>query len=188
MNSRKKWNRKYNERITIKQGEPEANVNLKELVSSLKGGRALDLACGLGGNSLFLAKSNYEVQALDVSDVAIDFLRDQAELKQLPIQPTVYDLTDISNLPIEKNSFDLVIVTYYLDRALFPIVKSVIRDQGFFFMETYYQSPTTKNQGVSNQYKLEPEELVNEFGNWNVLFYEENEEEGIQTIFCQKPY
>jgi len=186
MNSRTKWNRKYNERITIKQEEPEANDRLRGVSTSLKGGRALDLACGLGGNSLFLAKLNYAVDAIDVSDVAIDFLHDRAVHQQLPINPLVSDLTDISNIPLEKNSFDLVIITYYLDRGLFPVVKSILSDHGFFFMETYYQSPRLDHQGVSNQYKLEPQELLREFGNWKVLFYEENEEEGRQTIFCQK--
>ena len=54
-------------------------------------------------------------------------------------------------------------------------------------METYYQSPQNEIQRLSNQYKLQPKELLAEFGDWNVLSFEENELEGRQTIFCQKP-
>jgi len=186
MNIKTKWNRKYLERITIKEEEPRANARLKSLSASLKGGRALDLACGLGGNSLFLADLHYEVQALDVSDVAVDYVRERAVQQQLPIKPRVCDLTDITNIPLDRNFFDLVVITYYLDRSIFPFVKSLVNDQGYFFMETFYQSPKLENEGISNQYKLEPQELLGEFGDWKVLYYEENEEEGRQTIFCQK--
>ncbi|MGM0903801.1 MAG: class I SAM-dependent methyltransferase [Bacillota bacterium] len=186
MNPKTKWNRKYLERITIKEEEPKANARLKNVSASLKGGNALDLACGLGGNSLFLAQLNYEVLALDVSDVAVDFIRERAINQQLSIKSIVCDLTDITNLSLEKNSFDLVVITYYLDRAIFPFVKKIVSDHGYFFMETFYHSPKVGNNGVSNQYKLEPQELLGEFGNWKVLFYEEDEEEGRQTILCQK--
>jgi tellurite methyltransferase len=187
MNPKTKWNRKYLERITIKEEEPKANTRLMNLSASLKGGKALDLACGLGGNSLFLAQSGYEVQALDVSDVAVDYIRERANGQQLPIKSMVYDLTNLRNIPLEKNFFDLVIITYYLDRSIFPFVKKLVNDYGYFFMETFYKSPKLGDHGVSNQYKLGPQELLREFGNWKVLFYEENEEEGRQTIFCQNP-
>jgi hypothetical protein len=41
-------------------------------------------------------------------------------------------------------------------------------------METFYQSPQIENQGVSDQYKLQPKELLVEFGDWTVHFFEEN--------------
>jgi tellurite methyltransferase len=186
MNPKTKWNRKYLERITIKEEEPKVNARLKSLSASLKGGMALDLACGLGGNSLFLAQLNYEVQALDVSDVAVDYVHERAVQQQIPVKPMVCDLTDITNIHIEKNSFDLVVITYYLDRSIFPIVKSLVKDEGYFFMETFYQSPKLENEGVSNQYKLESQELLSVFANWKVVYFEENEEEGRQTIFVRK--
>ena len=162
------------------------NARLKNLSAYLKGGSALDLACGLGGNSLFLAGLNYQVQAFDISDVAVDFLKDQVAKKQLSIHTHLCDLTEWDKLNLKKASFDLVVMTYYLDRSLFPFVQSIIRDNGYFFMETYYLSSQNEHQAVSNQYKLRPKELLSAFGDWKVLYYEENEQEGRQTIFCQK--
>jgi tellurite methyltransferase len=49
MDSKSKWNLKYEERL-IQNEEPTPNKRF-----------ALDLACGLGGNSLFLAQLNYKV-------------------------------------------------------------------------------------------------------------------------------
>ncbi|WP_195891935.1 class I SAM-dependent methyltransferase [Neobacillus dielmonensis] len=181
-----KWNQKYKEKLNRLE-EPQPNQRLKKFTSYLNGGAALELACGLGGNSLLLAGLNYQVQAMDISDVAINYIKDLAAAQGLSINPRVCDLTKGENLKWE-GLFDLVVVTYYLDRSLFSSIKKGIKKNGYFFMETYYMSPGNENQGVSVQYKLKPQELLTEFREWKVLFYEENEQEGRQSIFCQKIY
>ncbi|WP_413298991.1 methyltransferase domain-containing protein [Bacillus sp. 1P10SD] len=186
MNSRMKWNSKHKERLD-QQRPTEPNSRLKDLPAYLTGGRALDLACGLGGNSFFLARLNYEVEAIDISDFAIHYIQEQVSRDNLTIHPKVCDLTELKNQHWCNQSFDLVVITYFLDHSLFPIVKTLVKQDGYFFMETFYQSPLDGNQGVSNQYKLQPKELLTEFSDWKVLLFEENEHEGRQTIFCQKP-
>jgi tellurite methyltransferase len=185
MNDRIKWNMKYKERIKLMK-EPTANSRLKDLSTYLTGGKALDLACGLGGNSLFLARMNYHVMAIDISDVVIDYIREQAEAHHLSIHPRLSDLTELNKLELQRNTFDLVVITNYLDRRLFPVVKEIIKEDGYFFMETFYQSPQKDHQVVSEQYKLKPKELLEEFKDWKILLYEENINEAKQTVFCQK--
>lgn len=184
MDSKKKWNGKYKERL-MKSEDPFPNVRLQELSTYLNGGTALDLACGLGGNSIFLANLGYQVEAVDISDVALEYLQLQSEKKHLTIHPRMADLTDWQSHGFLENTFDLVILTYYLDRSIFPSVKSILKENGYFFMETFYLSPKN-DQKVSDQFKLKPNELLEEFGSWKVLYYEENELEGRQTIFCRK--
>jgi tellurite methyltransferase len=183
MDTSRKWNTKHKEQLEQKK-EPTANRRLEGLSSYLNGGRALDIACGLGGNSLFLAKKNYQVQAVDISDIAIAYIQDQTAKRKLSIDPQKCDLTDINKLQWSSDTFNLVVITYYLDRELLPIIKRIITENGYFFMETYFQSPQD-NQKISNKYKLEPQELLSEFKDWKILYYEENEQEGRQTIFCQ---
>jgi tellurite methyltransferase len=185
LDSQNKWNRKYKERLDSFD-VPEANARLKNLSQYLNGGTALDIACGLGANSVFLAEIGYHVEALDLSDVAINYVNELSKLHQLSVSPCLCDLTDWRNLNVNDNSVDLVVITYYLDRSIFPFVKASIRENGYFFMETFYLSPQTEQQNVSDQYKLRPKELLTEFGDWQVLYYEENEKEGRQTIFARK--
>jgi tellurite methyltransferase len=185
VNSKTKWNSKHKERLE-KLNEPAVNPRLMNLSTYLNGDTALDIACGLGGNSLFLAHMNYQVEAIDISDVAINFVQKLAINNGLNIRPRVCDLTELDRIEWQKHSFNLVVMTYYLDRSLFPIVKSLIQQDGYFFMETFYQTPHNQNTGVSNQYKLQSNELLDEFSEWKILFFEENEHEGRQTIFCQK--
>jgi ubiquinone/menaquinone biosynthesis C-methylase UbiE len=184
MDTRMKWNEKHKEHLNQKK-EPIANQRLVALSSYFSGGNALDIACGLGGNSLFLAEKNYQVEAIDISDIAINYIQEQAKKRKLEIYPQKFDLSDLNKLHWPNDSFNIAVMTYYLDRDLFPIVKRIIKENGYFYMETYYQSPQ-KNQSISNKYKLLPLELLNEFSEWKILYFEENEHEGRQTIFCQK--
>lgn len=182
MDSKTKWNAKYQQKLEqLEKLEP--NPRLKKISYLLKGGTALDLACGLGENSVFLARLNYQVQAIDISEVAIQFVRKQAEFENLSIEPVVRNLSDWEG---SNQAYDLVVITYYLDRTLLSKVKNLIKEKGYIFMETFYQVPNRVNTGISVQYKLQPKELLEVFKDWNVLFFEENEEEGRQMIFCQK--
>lgn len=185
MNSRNKWNLKHQSRISQKE-EWSPNERLMNNSYHLEGGVALDLACGLGANSFYLADLHYEVHALDISDVAIQYVKDEAKKRLLPIYPHLCDLIDWGNLDLPANTYDLVVITYYLDRSLFPFVKSIIKDNGYFFMETFYDSPLNVNKQISNEYKLQSKELLSIFNGWKIHYYEENEQEGRQTILCQK--
>lgn len=186
MDSSSKWNSKYTKRLLEKREQPTPNERFKKLSRFLKGGQALDIACGLGANSIYLSKLGFEVHALDISDVAIDDIKSQAKQQQLLIHTHVCDLTKLSILPLQKNSFDLVVITYYLDRSIYPLVKELIKDNGFFFMETFYLTENNEANHVSDQYKLYPNELLTEFKDWHVLFFEEDEHEGRQTILASK--
>ncbi|SES31510.1 methyltransferase domain-containing protein [Salipaludibacillus aurantiacus] len=184
MDSKNKWNSKHADRIE-QQKQKEPNPRLVKLAPYFTGGAAVDLACGLGANSVFLAKLNYKVLALDISDVAISHVKELADKEKLSIDVHTRDLTQLKQSDLEVNSADMAVVTYYLDRLMFPYIKSMIRKNGFIFIETYYVS-AAGNGKVSDKYKLQPGELLSEFKNWHILFYEENEQEGRQTIFARK--
>lgn len=186
MDQQEKWNRKYLEKIGEAQ-EKEANKRLKKFAPLLDGGgAAIDIACGLGSNSFFLAGIGYKVTAVDLSDVAIKFIVEQSKRLQLDIRAYTADLTDTSNISFQAGSYDLAIITYYLDRSIFPIVKELVKTNGYIFIETFYQTGSGSRQTISDKYKLLSNELLKEFSGWCILFYEECMDEGRQTIFCQK--
>lgn len=184
MDAQNKWNQKYMEKLFNKT-TPEPNRRLIHMAAYLNGGTAIDFASGLGGNSFYLAKRGYEVSAIDISDVAVHYVKEQAASEGLSITAKKGDLTK-ERTYITSRKYDLAIMTYFLDRSLFPIVKQVIKDDGYLFFETFFKHKTAGNGHVSSHYKLESNELLKEFGDWKILFFEENEQEGRQTIFCQK--
>ncbi|MFT9597293.1 methyltransferase domain-containing protein [Mesobacillus sp.] len=184
MNAKEKWNRKYMDRL-IDDKPTEPNRRLLKIAPYLKGGTAIDLASGLGGNSFYLADLGYEMTALDISDVAVNYVKEQAAKRGLNITSKVADLTKDKN-KLTSRKYDLTVMTYYLDRSLFPLVKQMVNEDGYLFFETFFKHKAAGNEHISSQYKLESNELLREFGDWKILFYEEDEQEGRQTIFCQK--
>ena len=71
-----KWEQKY------KGGEYTPNENpsalLVEWLSHIPKGRALDIACGLGRNALFLARHGFAVDAIDISSAGLAIARRKA--------------------------------------------------------------------------------------------------------------
>jgi trans-aconitate methyltransferase len=96
------WNQRYAERERIWSGRP--NVALVDTVSPLAPGRALDLGCGEGADSIWLAEQGWTVTGLDVSETAIERARAEAEHRELPITWVAADLSAWE--PPER--FDLV--------------------------------------------------------------------------------
>ncbi|MGA2530850.1 MAG: class I SAM-dependent methyltransferase [Acidimicrobiales bacterium] len=67
--SRERWDERYGVEELIFKSEP--NRFLVEEVESLKPGRALDLACGEGRNSVWLAGKGWKVTGVDFSPVGL---------------------------------------------------------------------------------------------------------------------
>lgn len=185
MNSKGKWEEKHKERLQTLE-EPLPNARLKKLAPYFCGGSALDLACGLGGNSLFLADRGFAVDAVDLSETAVNYVTERAGQSDLAVRAYVQDLTDFSRWPFEKDSYDLIVISYYLDRHLYTYARDLIKVGGYFFIETYYDSPKVRDRKVSGKFMLKPQELLEEFRGWKVLYFEENELEERQTIFCRR--
>jgi len=133
--------------------------------------RALDLAMGRGRHALLLARHEFQTYGVDLQhDVVRDAVR-SAALDGLLVRGWCADLT-ISPLPVE--AFDLVLVTRYLQRNLFASIQRAVKPGGFVLYETFTVAQRLLGSGpTSAAHLLEPGELRDCFGDWNVLFYEE---------------
>ncbi len=81
---------------------------LSKLVESgeIKPGKALDIGCGEGFYSIYLAKKGFEVTGIDISPKAIEQAKANAEKHGVKIDFRVMDLRDL--LSLEKR-FDFVL-------------------------------------------------------------------------------
>ena len=123
-------------------------------------GRALDLACGLGGNALWLAGRGFQVCAWDLSSVAIERLSALAADRSLPLDTQVRDLTA---RPPGPDTFDVIVVTHFLDRAMTPAIAAALRPGGLLYYQTFNRE-TVSDRGPANPaYRLAPNELLELF-------------------------
>jgi tellurite methyltransferase len=93
-----------------------------ETASEMKPGRALDLACGAGRNALWLAEHGWSVTAVDGSPAAIELVRTRASARGVNVNAQVADL-EKGEYAIEQSHWDLIVISYYLQRDLFGPAK-----------------------------------------------------------------
>ena len=120
-------------------------------------GRALDLACGRGGNALFLARRGLDTWAWDYAESAVAGLRQRAD--GLPLQ---VECRDVTARPPEPESFDVTVVAHFLHRPLFPALAAALRPGGLLFYETW--AGAYAGRGPQNpEYRLKLGELAGAF-------------------------
>ena len=168
LKDKEKWDYKY--------GAPEY-ITGKEPVEWLKGhsymlngkGSALDIASGEGRNAVFVAEKGYETLAVDVSSTGLKKARALADEKGVVIETCVADL---DNWKIEQNAFDLILCFNFLDRKIFPSIKSALKPGGLIFYETFTVD-YLKYSSFKREWVLEHNELLDAFNELRILSYRE---------------
>ena len=161
---------------------------LVENIDILPKGKALDLAMGYGRNTLFLANHGYEVEGIDISTQCVSRVRKIAEASDLKVTATCSDLE--KDYVIEKESYDLIICFYYLQRALFPDILDGVKPGGAVVYETFTVDQTRFGRPKNPEHLLKPNELLGVFREWRVLRYREgvvNERKALEGIIALKP-
>ena len=169
---RKKWNQRY-----LKGRRSPLHTTLIKFYKFAKPGKALDIACGTGENSIFLAEKGFEVIGVDVSDVAIKRARIEARKKgaQVKFKP-IYAL----KFSYHPDTYNLLINFYFLERRLFPKISRCIKSGGVLIFETYNKKHSLNNPYFPKEYLLTTQELIRSFREFEILHYSE---EGAITTF-----
>jgi len=163
---REKWERRYSE----DSGDlPEPDDFLVLHAHLLSCGRALDPACGLGGNSVFLAERGYEVTALDISYTALARLKDTARRRHLPIDCVVADL---DYFPLPANAYDVAVVFYFFSERFIAALKQALRPRGLLFYATYNERHTSVRPTFNPAYLVAADGLAVHFPDFDSLVHE----------------
>jgi SAM-dependent methyltransferase len=149
--------------------------------------RALDLAMGRGRHALLLARHGFQVYAVDLRYDAVHDAVVSAAREGLCVRGWCADLT-MFPLPVE--TFDLVVVTRYLQRNLFASIQNAVKPGGFVVYETFTLAQYMLGSGpTSPDHLLEPGELQDRFSGWGVLFYEEvASPEAVARLVAQRSF
>ncbi|MCL6521742.1 MAG: class I SAM-dependent methyltransferase [Firmicutes bacterium] len=130
--------------------------------------RALDLASGPGGNSLWLAGEGWRVEALDISDVALERLLAEASRRGLDgrVAARRVDLR-LWRLPHDQEAgYDLALMTWYLERRLLGEMRRAVRPGGLVLVRTFLRGT---RRPLPPDWILEPGELGRAFAGWTTL-------------------
>ncbi len=164
---RVKWDERYRQAGRI----PEAAAVLVENRHLLPpSGRALDLACGFGSSAIFLARQGLDVHAWDLSPVAIAVVKERAAAEGVGVRAEVRDV--LVRAP-ERESFDVLVVSHFLDRSLIPALVCALRPGGLLFYQTFTREATTASGPANPSFRLGLNELLRLFSGLTLRFYRE---------------
>ncbi len=167
MSKKDQWNERYQHADALPQA---ARVLLDNLHLLPTEGRALDLACGRGGNAMQLAEYGLQVDAWDISDVAISDLSTMAATRSLAISTQV---RDVEANPPDKQTYDVIVVSYFLERSLFPILIDSLKKGGLIFYQTFIQNCVSERGPRTPTYRLADQELLQLLPGFKLLVYRE---------------
>lgn len=171
-----KWDKKYRRKPKLLLPR-EASSVLKEYVPSGDGKKALDLACGAGRNTLYLAQEGYSVDAVDIAEVALATLEKEAKTFGV-LENIMIILQDLETLEFKANSYDLIVMMNYLDRALIRETKTALKVGGRYIIETYMVDVDNEKEKSKQENLLQPQELKKLFSDgFKTLYYNEFENE-----------
>jgi 2-polyprenyl-3-methyl-5-hydroxy-6-metoxy-1,4-benzoquinol methylase len=158
---------------------------LKNNIHLLPKGRALDLAMGEGRNGVYMATQGFDVLGLDISPVGLNKAHQLAEHHKVKIETRVVDL---ENYQLEKNAYDVIICTYYMQRDLFDQMKESLKPGGMALVETY-NIDYLRYASFSRKYLLENNELLKIFKDFKIIRYQayDDGKEAYSSIIAQKP-
>jgi SAM-dependent methyltransferase len=184
-----RWNEKYRQ-----ESEFWLQLEPRQLLTSFvhrlpQKGRALDAACGVGINAVYLAKHGLKVFGIDISEVALRLANRRAKKMDLAIELVVADLS-YPWLPSEF--FDVITNFHFLERATIPVYRQALKRGGFILFDTFM---ATDNTIDTPEYYLLPGELGNLFYDFEIIHYSEellepgqsHGERGVVQLVARKP-
>lgn len=168
-----KWNRRFESEAYFlgERPTPFLAQEIERIKILAPGLDAVDIACGEGRNSLFLAQHGFRVRGYDISDIGLAKGRSRAAVLGLDVD---FRRVDLDGHSIE-GKYDLILNFNFLLRELIPSEVDSLNPGGLLLFDTIMASEKLL-LSHNPAYLLQPGELSKIFETFNgdILFSEES--------------
>ena len=163
------WDKKFSDPKMGFSREPS-----RLLVNAIRGrkpGTAIDLGMGEGRNAIFLAQQGWQVTGVDLSDVAIAQAKAHAAKAGVKINAV---LDGLDHCDLGRNQWDLIILFYThawyngARRQSAQRMRDALKPGGLLVIEGF---------AGNEDYLFHPNELLRDFPELRVMFYEDTQGE-----------
>jgi dihydroneopterin aldolase len=162
--------------------EPVPSRFVSQQLHRLPKGRALDVASGTGRHALYLASHGFEVEAIDRDSDSLAKLSSIAAQRHLPhftVKQVDLERTTDERPEFPANTYDAIVVCFYLHRPLFPWLVEALKPQGVLLYETFTIENYVRYRHPRRwEFCLAQNELLRLTSALRVLSYDEGEHEG----------
>lgn len=175
---RKKWNARYEEGAYVTRQYPSELLvdRLPGLILPESCGRAIDIACGSGRNSLYLARKGWKVDAVDISDMALEQLDEKARAEGLSITGINRDLEqdpEVATDFLVADTYDLAIMFRYAHSALLEPISRALKPGGYLIVESHLVTEAEVVGPRGTRHRVAPGELRQAADGLDVIVYSE---------------
>lgn len=171
------WDARYRKSSSTTPMEPHAL--LRSFLNRIPPGNVLDIAMGAGRDSLFLLNCGLNVYGIDRSVEAVRMAHKNAKTQGRQFAAIV---SDAKHIPFKPDSFEGVIVFYFLYREILDNVVGLLKKGGILVYETYLLRQNLLDRERNAQFLLEDGEMYQTLRDkLETLFYEET-----TTLFREK--
>ncbi|MHB8302832.1 MAG: class I SAM-dependent methyltransferase [Acidobacteriaceae bacterium] len=195
-NEQQSWNQRYLAgEFGFREPDPfvmEAHKNyLQPLLPA--GSAGIDLAGGAGHHAVWLAQQGWRMTLADWSEAALAIAREKAAA--LPADNTLETvqgaaLDVLTRFQEQERRFGFVLVSFFLDRAVLPLLPRVLAPGGLLLYRTY----TVDNERLGNprgprdpEYLLHSQELLEVYRDMKILHYNETvANKGVAELIAQQ--
>jgi len=168
---RERWNEKYSTDEAFELPDHPIPA-LERLIDDVPTGRALDVATGTGRNARFLARRGYDVDAVDVSDEALDRAARAADAEG--VDGVTWIRSDIADYAFEPAAYDVITVSFFAALEHLPEIKEALAPGGVLVYEHHLRSSDPIDIGPSSdRYRYRANDLLRACLDLTILEYRE---------------
>ena len=165
-----RWDERYrkvaaDDAGTVTVAAPELFAPFAELFPT--SGTAIDVACGLGGGSLWLAERGLSVVGLDVSPVAIEAAAAAAAQRGLA-GSCRFEVVDLDQGLLPGPPVDVVVCHRFRDQAIYPTMAERLAPGGLLAIAVL-----SEVGAEPGPFRAEPGELRNAFADLDIIAEDE---------------
>lgn len=142
---------------------------------------------GRGRHALLLARTGFRTFGVDINP---DAVRDAVHAARSHGLVVLGWCADLERIALPKERFDLIVVTRYLQRDLFPSLTNAMTRGGIILYETFTSAQRMHGRGpTSPDHLLDPGELRERLATLDVMFYEEAlEPDAVARIVARRTF
>ena len=153
----KNWSERYKKRTGELKGPA---LFIKDNIDKLKKGSVLDLACGDGRNSIYLARERFEVSGVDFSKEALERLESFSKDEGVEVETKVLDVDDKEDI-LSLDKFDNIVISNFKPTVeIFKTLPEILNEDGIIIFVTFnFRQAETSD--FPRKFCLEKEEFKN---------------------------